>query len=76
MRTNLKPQALNPPVRVLITVLAKAPKPQKTYRTLRTLIESLQTPYRSLSGTIGASIIRIGFGGIFYYNYNKEPEKP
>ena len=25
---------------------------------------------------IGALIIRIGFGGIVYYNYNKEPPKP
>ena len=28
------------------------------------------------SGNIGALIIRIGFGGIIYYNYNKEPPKP
>ena len=25
---------------------------------------------------VGALIIRIGFGGISYYNYNKEPPKP
>ena len=24
----------------------------------------------------GALIIRIGFGGMLYYNYNKEPPKP
>ena len=25
---------------------------------------------------VGALIIRVGFGGILYYNYNKEPPKP
>ena len=27
-------------------------------------------------GSIGALIIRIGFRGILYYKYNKEPPKP
>ena len=27
-------------------------------------------------GNIGALIIRIGFWGILYYTYNKEPPKP
>ena len=29
-----------------------------------------------LRPNIGALIIRVGFGGILYYNYNKEPPKP
>ena len=28
------------------------------------------------SDTTGASIIRLGFGDILFYNYNKEPRKP
>ena len=28
------------------------------------------------AGNIGAFQIRIGSGGILYYNYNKEPPKP
>ena len=30
---------------------------------------------RSQMSNIGALIIRIGFGGPLYYNYNKEPPK-
>ena len=29
-----------------------------------------------LGSNLGALIIRIGFGGTFYYNYNKEPPRP
>ena len=31
---------------------------------------------RRLSCDVGAFITRRGFGGILYYNYNKEPLKP
>ena len=36
----------------------------------------LQDELHGITANVGASIIRIGFWGPLYYNYNKEPPKP
>ena len=39
-------------------------------------VQSLGLRAERLEYNIGALILRIGFGGILYYTYNKEPRNP
>ena len=53
-------------------VVEKKPDPN----TSKTITAPKLGQWTLRSCTIGALIIRIGFGGIFYYIYNKEPPPP
>ena len=41
-----------------------------------TRLEAHETLKAGTKSNVGALTIRIGFGGILYYNYNQEPPKP
>ena len=40
------------------------------------MVKKKESDWRALFSDVGALIVRIGLGGIVYYNHRKEPPKP